>query len=53
MFGSAAATSFTVVSDTSIVAVSPAGSGTVQVTVTTGGGTSNGLAYTFVSAPQI
>ena len=53
MFGSAPSTSYTVLSDSSIVAVAPAGTGTVQVTVTTGGGTSNGLAYTFVSAPHI
>jgi len=53
MFGSAPATSYTVLSDSSIVAVAPAGTGTVPVTVTTSGGTSNGLAYTFVSAPRI
>jgi hypothetical protein len=53
MFGSAPATSYSVLSDSSIVAVAPAGTGTVQVTVTTSGGASNGLAYTFVSAPQI
>ncbi|MEO6922992.1 MAG: IPT/TIG domain-containing protein, partial [Bryocella sp.] len=35
MFGSTAAPSFTVVSDTSITAVSPAGSGLADVTVTT------------------
>ena len=40
MFGSSAASSFTVVSATTLTAVSPAGSGTVDVTVTTGGGTS-------------
>src|SRR5208337_5028734 len=40
-FGTTAATSYTVVSATSITAVSPAGSaGTVDVTVTTPGGTS-------------
>jgi hypothetical protein len=39
-FGSANATSFTVNSDTSITAVSPPGSGTVDVTVTGPGGTS-------------
>ena len=40
-FGSTAATSFTINSDTSITAVSPAGSaGTVDITVTTTGGTS-------------
>ncbi|MFF4483233.1 IPT/TIG domain-containing protein [Streptomyces sp. NPDC001520] len=49
-FGSASA-SFTVVSDTQITAVAPPGSGTVQVTVTGPGGTSNGLAYSYVAAP--
>lgn len=39
-FGSTAATSFTVDSATSITATSPAGSGTVDITVTTGGGSS-------------
>lgn len=39
-FGSAKAVSFAVVSDTQIAATSPAGTGTVGVTVTTGGGTS-------------
>ncbi|WP_424711980.1 IPT/TIG domain-containing protein [Kitasatospora acidiphila] len=44
---------FTVVSDTSVVATAPAGSGTVTVTVTTPGGTSNGLAYTYIAPPTI
>ena len=39
-FGTTPATSFTVVSDTTITADSPAGTGTVDVTVTTPGGTS-------------
>ncbi len=39
-FGANAATSFTVNNDTSITATAPAGSGTVDVTVTTSGGTS-------------
>ena len=39
-FGTTAATSLTVVSDTTITADSPAGAGTVNVTVTTPGGTS-------------
>jgi predicted outer membrane repeat protein len=39
-FGSAAATGVTVVSASSITAMSPAGAGTVDVTVTTSGGTS-------------
>ncbi|MEV6566053.1 beta strand repeat-containing protein [Streptomyces kronopolitis] len=52
-FGSTAASSFTVVSDTVITAVAPAGTGTVQVTVTTPGGTSNGISYTYVMAPGL
>ena len=39
-FGTTAATNVTVVSDTTITADSPAGTGTVDVTVTTPGGTS-------------
>ena len=39
-FGSTAATTFTVVSDAIIIATSPAGTGTVDVTVTTADGTS-------------
>jgi sugar lactone lactonase YvrE len=39
-FGTTPATSFTFVSATSITATSPAGTGVVDVTVTTGGGTS-------------
>ena len=47
-FGSTAATSFTVVSDTEVKAVSPAeAAGTVSVTVTTPAGTSNGVNYKF------
>ncbi|WP_371502064.1 IPT/TIG domain-containing protein [Kitasatospora sp. NBC_00374] len=52
-FGATAATSFTVVSGTVISAVAPAGSGTVQVTVTTPGGTSNGVAYSYLPAPAL
>jgi hypothetical protein len=56
-FGGVNAASFTVVSDTQISAVTPAhAAGTVDVTVTTGGGTSaTGSAdrYTFVAAPTI
>jgi hypothetical protein len=40
MFGSSSASSFTVASPTSITASAPPGSGSVQVTVTTSGGTS-------------
>ncbi|MFI8236024.1 beta strand repeat-containing protein [Streptomyces sp. NPDC085866] len=53
-FGAVAAVSFTVVSATQVTAVAPAGgAGPVQVTVTTPGGTSNSLAYFFVSAPAL
>ncbi|MGX7760475.1 IPT/TIG domain-containing protein [Streptomyces angustmyceticus] len=52
-FGSTPATSFTVVSDTHITAVAPAGTGTVQVTVTNPGGTSNGISYTYALAPTL
>ncbi|MEU3985419.1 IPT/TIG domain-containing protein [Streptomyces sp. NPDC026672] len=46
--------SFTVVSNTQITAVAPAGSaGPVTVTVTTAGGTSPGLTYTRVAPPSI
>ncbi|MBI0317507.1 IPT/TIG domain-containing protein [Streptomyces javensis] len=50
-FGAVSATSFTVMSATQITAVAPPGSGTVQVTVTTPGGTSNGVSYTYVAVP--
>ncbi len=50
-FGEMLASSFTVVSATRITAVAPPGSGTVQITVTGPGGTSNGVAYSYVSAP--
>ncbi|MFE2161159.1 IPT/TIG domain-containing protein [Streptomyces lydicus] len=50
-FGATPAASFTVVSDTHITAVAPAGTGTVPVTVTTSGGTSNGISYTYSAAP--
>ncbi|MEV6317058.1 IPT/TIG domain-containing protein [Streptomyces sp. NPDC051776] len=49
-FGTTAAPSFTVVSPTRITAVSPAGSGTVGVTVTTPGGVSaQFVPYTYVA----
>jgi hypothetical protein len=45
---------FTVVSNSQINAVAPArAAGTAQVTVTTSGGTSNGLTYTYVTVPVI
>ncbi|PBC69736.1 IPT/TIG domain-containing protein [Streptomyces sp. TLI_235] len=52
-FGSTAATSYTVVSPSQITATAPAGSGTVQVKVTTADGTSNGLSFTYVPAPAL
>ncbi len=56
-FGSANATSYTVVSATQIIAVAPAGTaGIVDITVTTAGGTSGTGAsdkYTYVAAPTV
>ena len=51
-FGTATA-SFTVLSDTRISAVAPAGTGTADVTVTSPGGTSNPLPYTRLAAPAL
>jgi len=55
-FGATEATSFTVNSATSITAVAPAGSGTVDVTVTTPDGTSPSHTsdrFTYVPPPQV
>ncbi len=53
-FGTAPATSLTFVSDTSLKVVSPAGAGTVDVTVTTPGGTSaTSPADLFTYAPTV
>jgi IPT/TIG domain/Right handed beta helix region/NHL repeat len=55
-FGATSATSFSVTSNTSIAATSPAGSGTVDVTVTTSGGTSAiGAAdgFTYIPMPTV
>lgn len=52
-FGTTAATSFTIVSNTHISAVAPAGSGTVQVTVITPGGTSNGVSFGYAQTPVV
>ena len=49
-FGATNAASFTVNSATQITAVSPAGTGTVQVTVTTPNGTSGGMNFTYAAA---
>lgn len=44
----------TIVSDGQITAVVPAGTaGSVGVTVTTAGGTNNGLSYTYIAAPTV
>jgi alpha-tubulin suppressor-like RCC1 family protein len=54
-FGASSATSFTVESATSITAISPPGSGTVDVTVTTTGGTSaTGVAdqFAYLAGPE-
>lgn len=50
-FGSKSATNVTNVSPTQVTAVSPSGTGTVGVTVTTSGGTSNPVSYFYVGAP--
>lgn len=55
-FGGSPASSYTVNSATQITATAPAGSGTVNVTVTTPGGTSatgSGNQYRYVAAPTI
>ncbi|MFI8854782.1 IPT/TIG domain-containing protein [Streptomyces sp. NPDC053499] len=50
-FGSKPATNVTNVSPTQVTAVSPSGTGTVGVTVTTPGGTSNPVPFFYVGAP--
>ncbi|MEU1850426.1 IPT/TIG domain-containing protein [Streptomyces sp. NPDC019990] len=50
-FGNKPATNVTNVSPTQVTAVSPSGTGTVGVTVTTPGGTSNPLPFFYVGAP--
>ena len=55
-FGTTAATNFTVVSSTEITADSPAGTGVVDVTVTTPGGksaTSAADQFTYIAAPAV
>ncbi|MGY1982404.1 IPT/TIG domain-containing protein, partial [Nocardia gipuzkoensis] len=53
-FGGTPATSFTVNSPTQITAVAPAhAAGTVQVTVTTAVGTSNGVSFTYIAVPTL
>jgi RHS repeat-associated protein len=56
MFGSKQATTFTVASATSISATSPGGSGTVNITVTTPGGTSSQITadhFSYLPAPAV
>ncbi|GGR76933.1 hypothetical protein GCM10010269_15190 [Streptomyces humidus] len=50
-FGDKPATSVTNVSPTQVTAVSPSGTGTIGVTVTTPGGTSNPVPFFYVGAP--
>ncbi|MER5472543.1 IPT/TIG domain-containing protein [Streptomyces sp. NPDC002935] len=50
-FGTKSATSVTNVSPTQVTAVSPSGTGTVGVTLTTPGGTSNPVSFFYVGAP--
>src|SRR6266851_850029 len=55
-FGTTAAASFTITSDTQITAVSPAGNGTVDVTVTTPGGisaVSTADQFTYIPLPSV
>ncbi len=52
-FGGAPASSFSVTSATRITATAPPGAGTVQIVVTTTGGTSNGLGFTYTTATPV
>lgn len=52
-FGSTNAASFTVVSATQIRATAPPGTGSSPITVTTPGGTSNPVAFTYVATPTL
>lgn len=52
-FGSTNAASFTVVSATQITATAPPGTGSSPITVTTPGGTSNPVAFTYVGTPTL
>jgi hypothetical protein len=53
-FGSYAASSFTVLNDTTILATAPAqATGTVNVTVTTPGGTSAGVSFSYTSSRSV
>ncbi|MDH6145656.1 MULTISPECIES: IPT/TIG domain-containing protein [Kitasatospora] len=48
LFGKTSALNVTSLGDGAILAISPPGTGTVPVTVTTGAGTSNGASYTYL-----
>ncbi|MEU8569588.1 IPT/TIG domain-containing protein [Streptomyces pathocidini] len=52
-FGSKNATNVTNVNATTVTAVSPSGAGTVGVTLTTPGGTSNPISYFYLQSPLI
>ncbi|MFF4426794.1 IPT/TIG domain-containing protein [Streptomyces sp. NPDC001549] len=52
-FGITPATSYTVNSPTQITAVTPAGAGSVAVTVTSPGGIGNSVIYTYVTSPVL
>jgi uncharacterized protein YraI len=53
LFGSTKASSVACSSSTSCVATAPPGTGSVQVTVVTAFGTSNGLVFQYVSSPTV
>jgi IPT/TIG domain-containing protein len=53
MFGSTPAASYVVNSATQITAVAPAGRGAVPITVTTPGGTTGPVVYTYVTPPVL
>jgi YVTN family beta-propeller protein len=52
-FGNRLATHVTVVNDNEITAVTPAGQGVVNVTVTTSGGTSNAVPFYYLPPPHL
>ena len=52
-FGSSVISSFQIIDDNTISFVAPSGSGTVNVCVTSYGGSSNVLAYSYIPAPII
>ncbi|MFC9234776.1 IPT/TIG domain-containing protein [Streptomyces decoyicus] len=51
-FGAASVPTFTVTSDTLITAVAPPGSGSVRVSVSTAGGPSNSLTYSYTGSAE-